>query len=141
MTNFGFNLVPKAGSPWNAKFTEHLLLVEADPGLRESRRLLLCSLGVQVHAVGTHREVYQLLRETPYSLVILDVPRDPDQATQFAEFAGARWPAAKILLLGRGCSLDDWLYDDVFDPYCNPGGFIQCVQSMLERAQAERLIR
>jgi hypothetical protein len=142
MMHPGFNELPQLPGQWNVKFTEQLLLVEADPGLCESRRLLLSSLGAQVHAVHCHLEVFHLIGENHYNLIVLDVLRDPEHASQVAEFARANWPAAKILLLGpgRGC-LDDWLYDDLVDPYCNPAGVIEAAQSLLDHARAERLIR
>lgn len=141
MANPGINAPNQNLSQWNATFTEQVLLVESDSDLRESRRLLLTSLGLPVHAVGYHLEVFQLLRESHYSLIVVDLLHSEEYASQIAEFVRASWPEAKILVLGQSCGhLDDWLYDDVVDPCCNPEGLIQSAQHLLEWARTGRMI-
>jgi DNA-binding NtrC family response regulator len=142
MANLGFDPPHQPRSQWNASFVEQILLVESDPELRESRRLLLSSLRLPVHAVDCHLEVFRLLRENRYTLIVLGLLHDEEHASQVAGFVRANWPAAKILLLGRGCGhLDDWLYDDIVDPCCNPAGLIQSAQRLLEWARTGKLLR
>jgi hypothetical protein len=142
MMNPGFNALSQLPGRWNTNLREQLLLIESDPGLCESRRLLLASLGVPVHAVHSHLEVFQQAGGNRYNLIVLDVLRDPEHAPEIAEFARVNWPEAKILLLGPGCgSLDDWLYDDLVDPYCNPAGVIESAKDLLDHARAERIIQ
>jgi hypothetical protein len=142
MAELGFSSPNQPPSQWNASFVEQILLIESDTELRESRCLLLSSLRLPVHAVGCHLEVFQLLRENRYTLIVLGLLHDEERASQVAGFARANWPAAKILLLGRSCGhLDDWLYDDIVDPCCNPAGFIQSAQRLLEWARTGQLLR
>jgi hypothetical protein len=141
MTNLGINAPNQSLTQWSAEFTEQALLVESHSDLRESRRLLLSSLGLPVHAVGCPIEVFQLLRESHYTLIVLDLLNSEEYASHIPEFVRANWPGAKILLLGQSCGhLDDWLYDDVVDPCCNPAGLIQSAQHLLEWARTGRMI-
>jgi hypothetical protein len=142
MANLG--IVPPNQHPgqWDASIIEQLLLVEPDPELRESRCLLLSSLRLTVHAVGYHLDLFQLLRENRYRLVVLELLRNEEHASQIAGFVRVNRPEAKILLLGQSCGdLDDWLYDDIVDPCCNPAGIVQSAQGLLEWARTGRLIR
>jgi CheY-like chemotaxis protein len=142
MENLGLKPPNQHSVQWNASFTERLLLVEPDLELRESRSLLLSSLRLTVHAAGYHLDLFQLLHENRYKLIVLELLRNEEYASQVAEFVRENWPEAKILLLGQSCGdLDDWLYDDIVDPCCNPAGIIQSAQRLLEWARTGRLIR
>jgi hypothetical protein len=75
-------------------------------------------------------------------LIVLDMSDEEEHASQIAEFVRANWPEAKILLLGQNCRhLDDWLYDDIVDPCCNPAGFMQSAQRLLEWARTGQMVR
>jgi CheY-like chemotaxis protein len=142
MAELGFNPLNQPPSRWNASFVEQILLVESDPKLRESRCFLLSSLRLPVHAVGYPLEGFQLLRDSRFTLIVLDMSDEEEHASQIAEFVRANWPEAKILLLGQNCRhLDDWLYDDIVDPCCNPAGLMQSAQRLLEWARTGQMVR
>ena len=56
-------------------FRESVLFVDADPELRDSRRLLLSSLHLPVHTVESYAEVFQLPEPSHYNLVVLNIHR------------------------------------------------------------------
>ena len=71
-------------------------------------------------------------------MIVVDLLHSEEYASQIAEFVRASWPEAKLLVLGQSCGhLDDWLYDDVVDPCCNPEGLIQSAQHLLEWARPD----
>jgi hypothetical protein len=128
-----FNAQKHSAGQWNATFTPKTLLVESDPEIRQSRQLLFASLGLSVHAVGCYPEVFQLLGENRYQLIVLDLLHNREDASQIAQLGRVRWPEAKILLLGYSCgSLDDWLYDDLVDPRRSSSTLVESVQRLLK---------
>lgn len=123
-------------------FRESVLFVDADPELRDSRRLLLSSLHLPVHTVESYAEVFQLPEPSHYNLVVLNIHPNERQASNVAEYVRRRWPQAKVLLLGDTCgSLPDPLYDDIVNPYCNPAGFVHSAQNLLEWTRTGRIVR
>jgi len=117
-----------------------VLLVDPEPGLRDLRYLLLSTLRIPVHAVGSYAEVFQLSGPDCYNLVVLCIRPNEKQASYVAEYVRRRWPKAKVLLLGKssGC-IDDPLYDDIVDPYCNPSGFVEATKRLLEWVRTGRM--
>lgn len=110
-----------------------ILLVEADPELRDSRRLLLGALHHPVLAVGAYKEVCRLPRESNCCLVAIDLIPSEHEAIRTAMHARRTWPGAKILLLGRPSEeFDDPLYDDAVSPCCNPSGVMELASRLLD---------
>jgi hypothetical protein len=98
-----------------------ILLVEADPELRSSRRLLFGSLQHPVLAVSGYREVCCLPADSNCRLVVIGLRPSEREAQRIANRVRRSWPAAKILLLGvPSPSFDDPLYDDSVETGWNP---------------------
>jgi hypothetical protein len=110
-----------------------ILLVEQDPELRTSRRLLLGCLEHTVLAVSAYTEVCQLPRDSNYCLVAVDLSPDEHEARRIAAHARLTWPQAKILLLGQpSMDFDDPLYDDFVRPSYNPSGVVETAKRLLK---------
>jgi len=98
-----------------------ILLVDPDPDLRDTRRILLTSLHSTVEAVGSSSEVFRLTPESDYGLVAISLTSGLSEVSHVAAYVRQRWPDAKILLIGEICgSLDDPLYDERVSPPCDP---------------------
>lgn len=109
-----------------------ILLVEPDPELRDSRRLLLGTLRHPVLAVGAYTEVCALPGDSNCALVAIDLSPSEHEALRIAIHLRRTWPKAKILLLGRPSDeFDDPLYDDAVNPCCNPSGIVECADKLL----------
>ena len=109
-----------------------ILLVEADPGLRDSRRLLLSTLQHPVLAVGSYADICRLPADSNCRLVAIVVSPNEHEAILVAMHTRRTWPDAKILLLGHPTeAFDDPLYDDAMDPSYNPAGVLASVNRLL----------
>ena len=109
-----------------------ILLVEADPALRDSRRLLLSSLQHPVLAVSAYSEVCGLPADSNCCLIAIDVTPNEHEAARIARHARKTWPQAKILLLGKPSDeFDDPLYDDSVSPSYNPSGVVESADKLL----------
>jgi hypothetical protein len=109
-----------------------ILLVESDPELRNSRRLLLSVLRHPVLAVGAYIEVCALPADSNCGLVAIDICPNEHEASRIAVHARRTWPQAKILLLGHPSGdFDDPLYDDAVSPFCNPSGIVESADKLL----------
>ena len=78
-----------------------ILLVEQGSELRDSRRLLLDSMGHPVLVVSAFADVCKLPRDSNCCLIALDLNPNEHQARPIAAHARLTWPGAKILLLGH----------------------------------------
>ena len=115
-----------------------ILLVEPNPELRDSRRLLLGVLQHPVLAVSAYPEVCALPADSNCALVAIDLTPNEHEAFRVATHARRTWPRAKILLLGHPSEhFDDPLYDDAVNPCCNPSGIVDCANKLLR----ERVLR
>jgi hypothetical protein len=115
-----------------------ILLVESDPELRDSRRILLGALRHPVLAVGALRELCTLPSDSNCGLAAIDISPSEREALRIAVHARRTWPNAKILLLGHPSGdFDDPLYDDAVSPSCNPSGIMDAADGLL-RAQERR---
>ncbi len=115
-----------------------ILLVESNPELRESRRLLFGALRHPVLAVSAYTEVCALPADSNCALVAIDITPNEHEACRIATHARRTWPRAKILLLGEPSEdFDDPLYDDSVSPCCNPSGIVEAANRLLHR-QARR---
>jgi hypothetical protein len=109
-----------------------ILLVEADPELRDSRRLLLSSLKHPVLAVSAYSEVSGLPADSNCCLVAIDICPHEHEAARIARYTRKTWPNAKILLLGHPSDeFDDPLYDDAVSPSYNPSGVVESANKLL----------
>jgi hypothetical protein len=109
-----------------------ILLVESDPELRDSRRLLLSALRHPVLAVGAYTEVCALPADSNCGLVAIDIRPNEHEAARIAVYARRTWPRAKILLLGHPSDdFDDPLYDDAVSPSFNPSGIVESADKLL----------
>jgi len=116
-----------------------ILLVESDPELRDSRRLLLSALRHPVLAVSAYTEVCALPEDSNCGLVAIDICPNEHEASRIAVHARRTWPKAKILLLGHPSDdFDDPLYDDAVSPACNPSGIVESADKLL-RARGNTL--
>jgi len=115
-----------------------ILLVEPNPELRDSRRLLLGVLRHPVLAVSAYPEVCALPADSNCALVAIDITPNEQEAFRIATHARRTWPRAKILLLGHPSDdFDDPLYDDAVNPSCNPTGIVESAENLL-RARVRR---
>jgi len=109
-----------------------ILLVESDPELRDSRRLLLSALRHPVLAVSAYTEVCALPADSNCGLVAIDICPNEHEASRIAAHARRTWPKAKILLLGHPSDeFDDPLYDEAVNPTFNPSGIVESVDKLL----------
>ena len=109
-----------------------ILLVESDPELRDSRRLLLSALRHPVLAVSAYTEVCALPADSNCGLVAIDICPNEHEASRIAVHARRTWPKAKILLLGHPSDeFDDPLYDEAVNPTFNPSGIVESVDKLL----------
>jgi len=109
-----------------------ILLVEPDPEVRHSRRLLLSALRHPVLAVSAYTEVCALPADSNCGLIAIDICPNEHEASRIAAHARRTWPNAKILLLGHPSDdFDDPLYDDAVSPYCNPSGIVESADKLL----------
>ncbi|MDP9050849.1 MAG: hypothetical protein M3O31_09045 [Acidobacteriota bacterium] len=112
-----------------------ILLVDHDPDLGGTRQFLLAALNLPVEAVGCSLEVFGLRPESDYGLVAINLSVGLSEASHVATYVRYRWPDAKILLLGESCkSLDDPLYDDRVNPFCDPSALADASKRLLAAA-------
>jgi hypothetical protein len=109
-----------------------ILLVDSNPYLRDSRRLLLGTLRHPVLAVSAYTDVCALPSDSNCALVAIGISSNEHEASRIAVHARRTWPMAKILLLGRPSeNFDDPLYDDAVNPSCNPSGIVETADRLL----------
>lgn len=110
-----------------------ILLVEQDPELRASRRLLLGCLRHPVLAVGAYPDVCQLPRDSNCCLVAVDLYPNEHEARRIALYIRLTWPGARILLLGQpSFDFDDPLYDASVGASCPPSGVVETAKRLLQ---------
>jgi hypothetical protein len=115
-----------------------ILLVDGDPSLRPSRAALLSRFNIPVKQVAG----CGLSEPGSFSLVVISLALPQDEAGKIAEYVRRRWPAAKILLLGRlSTDFDDPLYDDIVDASFNPSAFVEASERLLTALGANLPVR
>jgi hypothetical protein len=113
-----------------------VLLVESDPEIRSSGRLLLGSMQHPVLAVSGYREVCCLPADSNCRLVVIGLRPSEREAQRVANHVRRIWPAAKILLFGLPSqNFDDPLYDDSVDALWNPSAVIKTALRLIEATQ------
>jgi hypothetical protein len=109
-----------------------ILLVEKDPKLNQSRAMLLSTLKMSIEKAAGYCDVCDLSKRTSFSLIVISLVPDQDEAAKIATYVRGQWPSAKILLLGslQG-DFDDPLYDDIVDSSFNPSAFVDASKHLL----------
>ena len=116
-----------------------ILLVEADPELRSSRRLVLGSLQHPVLAVASYQDVVSLPPDSNCCLVVIDLRPSEHEARRIAMRVRRTWPSARILLLGTpSCDFDDPLYDDSAGASWSPSAVIEIAQRLIKVSVSSR---
>ncbi len=109
-----------------------ILLVEADPELRFSRRMVMDSLQHPVLAVGGYQDVSTLPSDSNCCLVAIDLRPSEHEARRIAVHVRRTWPLAKILLLGEPSrEFDDPLYDDSVRTLWSPLAVVETARRLI----------
>ncbi len=109
-----------------------ILLVEADPELRSSRRMVMDSLQHPVLAVGGYQDVSSLPADSNCCLVAIDLRPSEHEARRVAMHVRKTWPSAKILLLGEPSrDFDDPLYDDCVRTLWSPLAVVEKARKLI----------
>jgi ActR/RegA family two-component response regulator len=77
------------------------LLVDPDPSLLETRRLLLLSASYSVQTACAARDVYQFQPEDEPEIAVLSDALGSSQLLAVAEYVRHRWPRARIVIIGK----------------------------------------
>jgi hypothetical protein len=119
-----------------------ILLVDGDPGLRQSRAALLLGFNIPVKQIAGYTDVCELSESSSFSLVVINLAPAQEEAGKIAEYVRRHWPEAKILLLGRlSIDFDDPLYDDIVDARFNPSAFVSMTERLLTALGATLPVR
>jgi len=109
-----------------------ILLVDKDPELNQSRAMLLSALKISIEKAAGYCDMCDLSKRTSFSLIVISLSPDQDEAAKIATYVRGQWPSAKILLLGglQG-DFDDPLYDDIVDSSFNPSALVDASKHLL----------
>jgi hypothetical protein len=109
-----------------------VLLIDAEPELRVSRRLLFAALNHPVLAVASYKDIWTLPRDSNCILVVICLAHLQHEASRIASHVRLTWPTARILILGRPQEdFDDPLYDDAVDPLENPTRLLEVTKRLI----------
>jgi len=118
--------------PWRTPTLGAILLVEADPVLRESRALLLPTLKLPVLKVSSYCDTCRLPDSASISLAAISLLPSEAEAKQVAAYVRRQWNSARILLLDTlKAEFDDSLYDEIVYPGFNPSGLMEASRRLL----------
>jgi DNA-binding response OmpR family regulator len=111
-----------------------ILLVDDEPRIRELRALILEGQGHQVETADTLEEARAAWLPGKYSLIIVDLRRQPQEAMDFCEEIKAESPEQLIAFLTAPMvhvSPPNSCPDDVIRQEEGPEEFVKRVQSLL----------
>ena len=120
--------------------SDHLLIVDDDPGLRELLADYLIRNGFQVTGVADGRGLWAALEQTLVDLVILDLMVPGDDGLVLCRTLRARSPIPIIMLTARGDDTDrivglEMGADDYLSKPFNPRELLARINSILRRAR------
>ncbi|MDS4068229.1 MAG: response regulator [Candidatus Competibacter sp.] len=120
--------------------TDHLLIVDDDPGLRELLADYLGRNGYQVTGVADGRGFWAALEQGPVDLVILDLMLPGDDGLVLCRNLRARSQIPIIMLTARGDDTDrivglEMGADDYLPKPFNPRELLARIKSILRRAR------
>ena len=120
--------------------SDHLLIVDDDPGLRELLADYLSRNGFQVTGVADGRGLWAALEQAPVDLVILDLMLPGDDGLVLCRTLRARSPVPIIMLTARGDDTDrivglEMGADDYLSKPFNPRELLARINSILRRAR------
>lgn len=119
------------------KFT---LLVDPDPMILEAGRLLLSGSRRLVQTAGTCVEVSKLPPEDEPQIAFLSDRLGSFQLRAVAEYVRHRWPAARIVVVGRAASfLEDYLYDEDVGAWPSNLDFLAAVEECVQSPERGRV--
>ena len=121
--------------------TDHLLIVDDDPGLRELLADYLGRNGFRVSGVADGRGLWAALEREPVDLVILDLMLPGDDGLVLCRTLRARSPIPIIMLTARGDDTDrivglEMGADDYLPKPFNPRELLARIKSILRRARS-----
>ena len=105
------------------------LLVDPDPDLLETRKLLLSGCSDSVLTACTFGDVFDLQHGDEPHIAILGEALGPIQLPAVAVFIRHQWPRTRILVVGQAASfLEDQLYDENVTGRFGPEEFLAAVE-------------
>ncbi len=116
-----------------------VLLVEPDPDLLASRALLLTCSNYVVATAGDHRTILELRWMGGIHLAVLSENLGLLGLHSAAECVRAKWPSARILILGSApLALKDTLYDEAVDLRFQPKKLLDTLARLSKDALNQR---
>ena len=115
-----------------------IILIQDDPYLVESRKLLLEGQGYRVDVVHTVKEARRLCREFDCDLVIVDSEQDHNAAMELCEEIKQNNPKLAVAVMtGYHVFLSSDCPDEVIRQEEGPAGFVAKVRSLMAEKAAE----
>ncbi len=116
---------------------QRIIIVQDDPYLIESRKLLLQKSGYVVDTVYTVAEARRRCREFDCDLVIVDAEQKHDTAMELCEEIKQNNPTIAVALMtGYHVFLHSDCPDEVIRQEEGPAGFVTKVQSLMVKKAA-----
>lgn len=120
------------------KTNPHIILIQDDPYLVETRKALLQKQGYSVDVVQSVREARRECAKFQCDLVIVDADKDHDTALELCEEIKMNNPRLKVALMtGYFVHLTSECPDAVVSREDGPAGFMSKVKTLLARSVLE----
>lgn len=117
---------------------QKIILIQDDPYLVESRKLLLQTNGFQVGVVYTVSQARKMARELDCDLVIVDSEQDHNSAMELCEEIKQHNPKLAVAVMtGYHVYLHSDCPDEVIRQEEGPAGFVAKVRSLMADKAAE----
>ena len=137
----------RSPTPKSATFKWRILVVDDEPGMVESLRMLLTQMGYQVSTAENGYAATEELRHNDYDVVVTDLMMDGTTGYDILEFVNAEQLNIPVLVLtGLGSvdaavkALKQGAYDYVLKPF-QFDSFRNCVRRAIEKRQLELIQR
>lgn len=116
---------------------QHIVLIQDDPYLVETRKAILEAHGYSVEVVQSVKEARARCRELICDLVIVDAEKAHNTALELCEEIKQNNPALNVVLMtGYHVFLDTDCPDDIVRQEEGPQGFIRKVDNLLSPSTA-----